>query len=242
DTGAFDEDRYWIVEVDYAKADPTDLLMMVRVTNAGPQEAALHVLPTAWFRNTWSWEEDAPRPLLRGRESGTVAIDHPFLRDLDLLAGAGPDGVAPTPLFCENQTNTQRLYGEPGSTPYPKDGINEHVVHGAATVNPDRHGTKAALWYRLEGGAAGTVGVGGGPAARGGAASRRRARRGAGGTPPSGREALGADFDRVVAQRRQEADAFYAELTPSDVPADQATVMRQAFGGILLSQPLYATH
>ena len=93
DTGAFDEDRYWIVEVDYAKADPTDLLMVVRVTNAGPEEATLHVLPTAWFRNTWSWEADAPRPRLRGRTDGSVAIDHPFLGDLELLAGAGPDGV-----------------------------------------------------------------------------------------------------------------------------------------------------
>ena len=88
---------------------------------------------------------------------GTVAIDHPFLGDLELLAGAGPDGVAPTALFCENETNDQRLYGVPGSTPYPKDGINDHVVHGAATVNPDRHGTKAALWYQLEVGPAATV-------------------------------------------------------------------------------------
>src|SRR4029453_16861258 len=145
DTGAFDEDRYWIVEVDYAKADPTDLLMVVRVTNAGPEAATLHVLPTAWFRNTWSWEVNASRPRLRGRADGAVAVDHPFLGDLELLAGPGGDGVAPPALFCENETNSQRLYGVPGSTPYPKDGINDHVVHGAATVNPDRHGTKAAL-------------------------------------------------------------------------------------------------
>jgi hypothetical protein len=226
DTGVFDEDRYWIVEVDYAKADPTDLLMVVRVTNAGPEAATLHVLPTAWFRNTWSWEEDAARPLLRGRADGTVAIDHPFLGDLELLAAAGPDGVAPTALFCENQTNTQRLYGMPGSTPYPKDGINDHVVHGAATVDPDRHGTKAALWYRLEVGPAATVEL------------RLRLRpEGAG---PSGPEALGTDFDRVVGRRRQEADAFYAELAPPGVPAEQAAVMRQAFAGMLWSKQLYA--
>src|SRR4029450_646508 len=131
DTGAFDDDRYWIVEVDYVKADPTDLLMAVRVTNAGPEEATLHVLPTAWFRNTWSWEVDAPRPGLRGGAGGSVAIDHPFLGNLKLLAGPGPDGVAPTALFCENETNNQRLFGVPGPTPYPKDGSNEHVVGGA---------------------------------------------------------------------------------------------------------------
>ncbi|HZA80769.1 MAG TPA: hypothetical protein VFC13_04755, partial [Actinomycetes bacterium] len=124
--------------------------MVVRVTNAGPEAARLHVLPTAWFRNTWSWEVDAPRPRLRGRSDGAVAIDHPFLGGLELLASSGPDGAAPTGLFCENETNARRLFGVRGSSRYPKDGINDHVVHGAATVNPDRHGTKAALWYRLE--------------------------------------------------------------------------------------------
>ena len=226
DTGVFDEDRYWIVEVDYAKADPTDLLMVVRVTNAGPEEATLHVLPTAWFRNTWSWELDVPRPRLRGRTDGSVAIDHPFLGDLELLAGAGPDGAAPTALFCENETNNQRLFGVPGPTPYPKDGINDHVVGGAATVNPDRHGTKAAIWYRLPVGPAATVEL--------------RLRLRPDGAEPAGAAALGADFDRVVARRRQEADAFYAELTPPGRPADEAAVMRQAFAGMLWSKQLYA--
>jgi hypothetical protein len=222
----FDEDRYWIVEVDYAKADPTDLLMTVRVTNAGPEAATLHMLPTTWFRNTWSWEVDAPRPRLRGRADGAVAIDHPFLGALELLAGAGPDDVAPTALFCENDTNNRRLYGVPGPTPYPKDGINDHVVGGAATVNPDRHGTKAVLWYRLEVEPAATVEL--------------RLRLRPVGAGPPGPAALGADFDRVMAERRREADAFYAELTPPDVPADQAMVMRQAFAGMLWSKQLYA--
>jgi hypothetical protein len=226
DTGVFDQDRYWIVEVDYAKADPTDLCMVVRVANAGPQAATLHVLPTAWFRNTWSWELDAPRPRLRGRADGAVAVDHPFLGDLELLAGPGPDGVAPTALFCENETNNQRLFGVPGLTPYPKDGINDHVVHGAATVNPDRHGTKVALWYRLEVGPGATVEL--------------RLRLRPDGAGPAGPAALGADFDRVVAQRRREADAFYAELTPPEASPDQATVMRQAFAGMLWSKQLYA--
>ena len=128
DTGAFDDDRYWIVEVDYVKADPLDLLMVVRVTNAGPAADTLHVLPTVWFRNTWSWDVDAPKPGLRATPDGAVAIDHPFLGDLELVAGAGPDGAAPVALFCENETNAERLFGSAATTPYPKDGINDHVV------------------------------------------------------------------------------------------------------------------
>jgi hypothetical protein len=196
DTGVFDQDRYWIVEVDYAKADPADLLIAARVTNAGPDPATIHVLPTAWFRNTWSWEGDAPKHRLRDRGDGSIAIGHPFLGDLELLPGAGPDGVAPTVLFCDNETNNQRLFGVPSPTPYPKDGINDHVVDGAATVNPGGHGTKAALWYELQVEPAATVEL------------RLRLRPDSAG--PERAAALGADFERVVARRRQEADAFYA--------------------------------
>ena len=114
DTGVFDQDRYWIVEVDYAKADPLDLLMTVRVTNAGPDADTLHVLPTAWFRNTWSWEVGAPKPELSAAPDGSISVDHPFLGDLQLVAGAGPDGSAPELLFCENESNVGRLYGAPG--------------------------------------------------------------------------------------------------------------------------------
>ena len=93
DTGAFDDDRYWVVEVDYTKADPTDLLMTVRVTNAGPEADTIHVLPTAWFRNTWSWDDDEPTPQLRARRRGsTIEIDHPLFGELELVAGDGPDG------------------------------------------------------------------------------------------------------------------------------------------------------
>ena len=149
DTGVFDHDRYWITEVWYAKADPTDLLMTVRVTNAGPEADIVHVLPTAWFRNTWSWDAGAPKPVMAGAGGSAVTIGHPFLGSLELLAGEGPDGTVPVPLFCENETNIKRLFGAPATTPYPKDGINDHVISGAATVNPDQHGTKCAFWYRL---------------------------------------------------------------------------------------------
>ena len=111
DTGVFDDDRYWIVEVDYVKAAPTDLIMVIRATNAGPDTDTLHVLPTAWFRNTWSWDADAPKPRLGAGPDGTVSIAHPFLGELELLGGVGSDGNVPPLLFCENETNASRLFG-----------------------------------------------------------------------------------------------------------------------------------
>ena len=119
------------------------------MTNAGPDADTVHVLPTAWFRNTWSWELDAPRPRMAATGDTSVGIDHPLLGRLELLADAGPDGGAPAVLFCENESNLKRLYGAEPITPYPKDGINDHVIHGAPTVNPDRSGTKCAFWYTV---------------------------------------------------------------------------------------------
>ncbi len=149
DTGAFDDDRYWIVEVHYAKASPDDLLMAISVTNAGPDTETLHVLPTAWFRNTWSWETEASRPAMAATGGTSVGIDHPFCGQLELIAGTGPDGRVPDALFCENETNVVRLFGAAPVMPYPKDGINDHVIFGVPTVNPDRTGTKCAFWYKL---------------------------------------------------------------------------------------------
>ena len=149
DTGAFNDDRYWITEVHYAKAGPDDLLMAIQVTNAGPETETIHVLPTAWFRNTWSWGDDESRPALRASGDRSVAIDHPFLGALELIGAAVPGGADPQLLFCENETNLARLYGAAADTPYPKDGINDHVIHGAATVNPVGTGTKCAFWYQV---------------------------------------------------------------------------------------------
>jgi hypothetical protein len=231
DTGVFNDDRYWITEVWYAKADPTDVLMTVRVTNAGPEADTVHVLPTAWFRNTWSWDTGAPKPVLSGAGGSAVTAEHPFLGTLELIAGAGPDGANPVPLFCENETNTARLFGAASATPYPKDGIDDHVIHGAATVNPDQRGTKCAFWYRL------TVAPGETAELR----LRLRPADAARGTR-KGRvsDPLGSGFDRVVKQRRAEADEFYAELTPEGASADEAMVMRQAFAGMLWSKQLYS--
>lgn len=225
DTGVFDDDRYWIVEVHYAKATPTDLLMSVQVTNAGPDPATIHVLPTAWFRNTWSWDPGSPRPELAATGDTSMRISHPSLGELELLAGPGPAGDSPSLLFCENETNTQLLYDVAATTPYPKDGINDHVVTGAATVNPDRQGTKAAAWYRIDVAPKTTVEL------------RLRLRPAGNGPDPA--TALGQDFDAVVATRRGEADEFYAGLTPPAASPDEAMVMRQAFAGMLWSKQLY---
>ena len=225
DTGVFDDDRYWIVEVHYAKANPTDLLMSVQVTNAGPDPQTIHILPTAWFRNTWTWSPGAPRPELAATGDTSVRVWHPSLGELELLAGPDPEGAAPTLLFCENETNTQRLYGTAGPTPYPKDGINDHVVTGAATVDPGRRGTKAAAWYKVDIAPEATVEL------------RLRLRPTGSGPDPA--TALGRDFEEVVATRRAEADQFYAELTPAAASPDEAMVMRQAFAGMLWSKQLY---
>ena len=143
DTGVF-EDGYWQVTVDYAKADTEDLLMRVRVRNMGTEAKTLHVLPTLWFRNTWDWGDGGERPSLRVAGEA-IEAEHPEL-GRRVLSWSG----APDPLCCENETNARRLFGVDGGTPYPKDGINDHVVSGAATVNPALEGTKAALWYREE--------------------------------------------------------------------------------------------
>ena len=224
DTGIFGDNRYWVVEVDYAKADPDDLLMSVRVTNAGPEAATLHVLPSGWFRNTWSWELNAPKPLLERADEASVRVRHPLLGPLMLRGGPGRGG-APELLFCENETNFGRLYGT-ASGPYPKDGINDHVTSGAATVNPEGRGTKCAFWYRL------TV--------EPGATEEVRLRLRPDGRPDEGQDLLGGDFDAVMARRRAEADEFYAELTPATASEDEALVMRQAFAGMLWSKQLYS--
>ena len=224
DTGVFNDDRYWITEVHYAKADPTDLLIHITVTNAGPDADTLHVLPTAWFRNTWSWDFGAPKPVMAATGETSARIEHPYLGSLELLADSGPDGTSPALLFCENETNTARLYGAAPATPYPKDGINDHVIHGAATVNPDQQGTKCAFWYKLEVPAGGTAEL------------RLRLRpRGKAKAPA----AFGNNFADTVAARRGEADEFYGELTPKTASEDEALVMRQAFGSLLWSKQMY---
>ncbi|MBV8257624.1 MAG: glucosidase, partial [Actinobacteria bacterium] len=201
DTGIFDDGRYWEITADYAKASAEDVLIRVSATNHGPETATLDVLPTLWFRNTWSWDFDAPRPAI-DLDDGALRARHELL-DTVTLAGSG----SPEALFCENETNVQRLFGVPSATPFPKDGINDYVVRGAATVNPAQTGTKAAFRYRLD--------------VPAGETRRIELRLGASST-------VGDDFEEVMRAREREADEFYAELTPKGAGADEASVLRQA--------------
>jgi len=223
DTGVFDDDRYWIVEVDYAKAGPTDLLMRIRVRNAGPEADELHVLPTLWFRNTWSWGDAVERPELRWSEHGVVA-EHTDLGEYILSAAPGPGGRAPEPLFCENETNAERLFGYESTTEFPKDAINDHVVAGVPTVNPALVGTKASLLYRLRVEPGETIEL-------------RLRLSDVGAETRVG--TMTVEFDSVFAERKAEADAFYDELLPASATEDEKLVARQAFAGMIWCKQYY---
>ena len=229
DTGVFEQDRYWQITADYAKASPKDICVRIRVRNAGPDPAELHVLPTLWFRNRWSWDAGIERPSIRataeveGNEASAIAEEESLGR-LRLTAGPDPTGEPPKLLFCENETNARYLYGDTAEqTPYPKDGINDHVVHGHATVNPAEHGTKMACWYRLTVAAGETVEL------------RLRIER----DPSDDIVDLGAGFEQVHAVRSREADEYYATLVPEGATRRRRCVMRQAFAGMIWSQQFY---
>jgi hypothetical protein len=223
DTGIFADDRYWAVTVDYAKAAPHDLCLVVRVENRGPEDATLHVFPTLWFRNTWAWGIPGHDrvPVIRSAQ-GRLVAQHDRLGTLT-LAG---DGEA-TPLFCDNETNAQRLFGVPGRSAYPKDGINDHVMHGAATVNPDGVGTKAALHYQLT--------VPSGQVRE----IRLRLTQGAAATGDGAPVDLVAGFDGVLAERAREADEFFSALTPATATPDETLVLRQAIAGMMWGKQFY---
>ncbi|WBB67535.1 glucosidase [Micromonospora sp. WMMD812] len=225
DTGIFDDDRYWAVSVDYAKASPTDLCIVVTVANRGDRAATLHVLPTLWFRNTWAWGLPGADRLPRLVGEGSRLVGEHWVLGQVLLEGDG----TPTPLLCDNDTNAERLWGLPGRSPYPKDGINDHVVNGAATVNPDREGTKGALHYVLDVPAGGQRQI------------RLRLTRTA--TPPADGPVPAADlgdgFDAVVWARRAEANRFFAGVVPATATADEALVARQAIAGLMWGKQFY---
>jgi hypothetical protein len=218
DTGVFDEGRYHDVTVEYAKAAPDDLLLRITVENRGPEAARLHLLPQLWARNTWSWTADAERPLLRARTEGDgVLASHP--ETPPLLLSAEPGAAL---LFCENETNTRRLWGVDAPGPF-KDGIDDFVVHGdPGAVSPVGEGTKCAVHHVLE-------------VPSGGASTIRLRLRplSAGGGDPF------ADFDTVFAQRVAEADEFYAALQQGIADPDARLVQRQAIAGMLWSKQFY---
>jgi hypothetical protein len=221
ETGIFDDGRYFDVEVEYAKADVEDILIRLHITNRGPERASIHVLPTVWFRNTWSWDGSVPRPLItRAGEAAAFELHEPKYGRRWLHC----DG-APRLLFTENETNSRRLFGDEGGPPYAKDAFHRFVVDGDdAAVNPDARGTKGAALYRLTVDAAATVTL------------RLRLND----TPPAtAQAAFGAPFDLTCADRAREADEFFAAILPPDIAAEERNVARQALAGVLWSKQYY---
>jgi Glycosyl hydrolase family 63 C-terminal domain len=228
DTGVFDGDRYFDVFVEYAKAAPEDLLIQVTIYNRGPEAAPLHMLPTLWFRNTWSWPDGGSKPVLRPFEGERHSVIHAHHTD-PLFQESLDDyylyceGMVPL-LFTENETNNTRIFGSPNLSAYVKDGINNYIVYGQQdAVNPARLGTKASPYYQLTVDAGGTQVV------------QLR-------LTPTAPGSLGdpfGPFDAVVQARRVEADEFYRALTPPSVSADAASVMRQALAGMLWTKQYY---
>jgi hypothetical protein len=224
DTDVFDH-GYWDVTATYAKSAPEDLCIEITVANRGPDIATLHLLPTLWFRNTWSWGCKHEGCSLKPRlwlEEGVVRASHETLGEFT-LAAEGIDGLTPTWLFTENETNLQQVFGAANASPYVKDAFHRHVIAGeAGAVNPARRGTKAAAWYRLT--------VPGGGSTRVRLRLRPLAARG---------PAFGASFTRTIAARAEEADAYYDTIAPPTMGAPERAVARQAYAGLLWSKQFY---
>jgi hypothetical protein len=209
-----------VVTVDYAKQGPQDLLMQITVHNPGPEDATLHVLPTLWYRNTWSWGYPGhEKPLLQAR-ADRITGEH--MRS-GSLAFTG-DG-APEILICNNETNTARLFDEADSPAYPKDGINDYVVHGAATVNPEGQGTKGALHYVLTVPAGGTEVI--------------KVRLVGGESAENHPIDIATEFDQIIVARKAEADSFYADATPVACSEEETRIVRQAYAGLLWSKQFF---
>ena len=216
DTGAFKDDRYFDVFVEYAKPEPEDVLIRITVHNRGPEAAELHVLPTLWYRNTWSWGEATYRPSLRQAKAGVIAASHEDLGNQTLCCDGKPDL-----LFTENESNTQRLWGHPNATPYVKDAFHNWLVTGEqGAVNPSKTGTKAAAHYRLQVPAGGSKQV------------RLRLSATAPAQPFS-------TFDEAFTGCIADANEFYDRITPPSLNEDQRRVHRQALAGMLWSKQYY---
>ena len=223
DTGIFDEDRYFDVFVEYAKASPEDMLIQITVYNRGPEAANLHVLPTLWFRNTWTWWPEQQKPGLqetgRNKTARAITTSHPQLGNRFFYC----EGDAPL-LFTENETNNQRLFNGTNATPYVKDGINQCVVHGRKeAVNPGQTGTKAAAHYQMKLG----------PGKKSVIRLRLCDKPAIPGKDPFD------DFDAIMDSRLKEANEFYRSVISATLSEDEARVMRQALAGMLWSKQYY---
>jgi hypothetical protein len=231
DTGIFDDDRYFDVFVEYAKADAEDVLIQISIANRGPEAAPIHILPTLWFRNTWSWSVGGAKPALTKIEGTGNSVVHAHINDTLLNQYISDyyfyyDGVAPL-LFTENETNHQRLSGTLNASPFVKDGINNAIVHGQQdAVNPSDVGTKVSPHYDITIGAGETKVI------------RLRLSKQA---PDQIGDPFSAYFDQQFAARLQEADEFYATVIPPAVQADhdRANVMRQALAGMMWTKQYF---
>lgn len=215
DTGIFNDDRYFDVFIEYAKAGTEDILINITIHNRGNADALLHVLPTVWFRNTWSWGRHDYKPSLFMSGHNRVGLAHQQL-SLNSLYFEGGDEV----LFCENETNTRRLYNYDNGNDYPKDGINDFILHGNATVNPDREGTKASVQYKL-------------PIPAGQSHTLRLRLGNEMGSPFE-------DFDQLFKQRVQEADQYFEHLQHNIPTEEERLIHRQAIAGMLWNKQFYS--
>lgn len=215
DTGIFNDDKYFDVFVEYAKADTDDLLIKITIHNRSKENAALHVLPTAWFRNTWSWGRHDYKPEMQQLSEHAVGIQHERLNMQYLYFEEG--GLS---LFCENETNNRRLFHTDSGTLYPKDGINDYLIHARPSVNPDQKGTKVAVDYDIvvEAESAHTI--------------RLRL---------CAQEQWNpfADFDKLFQQRLEEANEFYDDFQKQVTNIDERMIQRQALAGMLWNKQYY---
>ncbi len=228
DTEAFAGGSYVDVFAEYAKASPNDVLVRITLANRGSAAATLHVLPTLWFRNTWSWGRESEgygeRPSLSLEKDGSVRALHATLGRMRVVAAPIPGGARPEWLFTENESNAERLWGAANATPYAKDAFHEYVVRGRTdAVNPNQTGTKAAALYRLE--------------LPAGASVTLQLRLFAEDEAP--KQPFGADFPMLFEQRLREADAFYAVRTPAGASDEERRVLRQGWAGLLWSKQFY---
>jgi Glycosyl hydrolase family 63 C-terminal domain len=221
DTGIFDDDRYFDVFVEYAKDTPEDLLIRISVHNRGPDAARLRVLPTLWFRNTWATGEDEGRPILRSHHAGVISASHAGIGEYTFVCDAGAEL-----LFTENETNTERLWGQPNSMPYVKDAFHEYLIRNRKeAINPQRTGTKAAAHYELEIPAAGSRVL------------RLRLTK----TDSKSVDTLmePTSFDRIVQKRIADADEFYDRITASSLTEEERRIFRQALAGMMWTKQYY---
>lgn len=229
DTGVFDDDRYFDISIEYAKAGPNDLLIQITAANRGPASAPLHLIPSLWFRNTWTWgcehEGCTLRPTIRREDETRIITDHESLGRFHLAVGSGPQGATPEFLFTDNESNAERLWGTPSRSPFQKDAFHRYIVQGEKdAVNPRGRGTKAAAHHVL------TI-----PPDQ---SAQIRLRLYSEDEVP--RDPLQADaFRELIEVRRKECNEFHETLTPPSLTREEQVVQRQAYAGLLWSRQFY---